>query len=232
MNTVLKGLFAIAGVAVSLQAAAQVTFYEGPNFRGRAFTADKEVRNLERFGFNDRATSAIVDRGRWQVCEDRRFEGQCVIMRRGNYPTLQSMGLNNSISWWRPVQRDSRYSEAEPPHPPAVYDYRVRPNERTFQAPVASVRAVMGTPERRCWVERQQVGGDPNVGGAIVGGLLGGILGHQVGSGRGNDVATAGGSIAGAAIGANTGRGGGYTQDVQRCRDVPASSHPQYWDVE
>src|SRR5207244_1954967 len=81
--------------------------------------------------------------------------------------------------------------------------------------PVASVRAVVGPPEQRCWVEREQVqsGGGPNVPGAIVGGVIGGILGHQIGSGRGNDAATAGGAVAGAAIGANVNRGGGEVFD-------------------
>jgi uncharacterized protein YcfJ len=228
-------LLCVAGIGLATQAAAQVTFYEGENFRGRAFTANQEVRNFERFGFNDRASSAVVERGRWQVCEDRRFEGRCVILRRGNYPTLAALGLSNSISSVRPIQRMAEgVQEMEPPPAVPLYDYRVRPSERTFQAPVISVRAVVGPPERRCWVERQQVGGgDANVGGAIVGGILGGVLGHQIGSGRGNDAATAGGAIAGAAIGANAGRGGGYAQDVERCRDVPAAGgRPEYWDVE
>ena len=74
-----------------------------------------------------------------------------------------------------------------------------------------SVRAVVGPPEQRCWVERQQVvedRGNANVGGAIVGALIGGVLGHQIGGGRGRDVATAGGAVAGAAIGSNAGGGG------------------------
>lgn len=113
----------------------------------------------------------------------------------------------------------------------------MRANERVFEAPVTSVRAVVGPPEQRCWVERQQVTedrrGDANVGGAVLGALIGGVLGHQVGSGRGNDAATAGGAVAGALIGANTGRGDGggtYDKDVQRCRTV-ASGKPEYWDV-
>src|SRR5690349_16148699 len=218
MNTALKQWLGIAGIALATQAAAQVTFYEGENFRGRAFTADRPIGNFDRFGFNDRASSAIVERGRWEVCDDSRFRGRCVVLRRGNYPTLDSLGLGNRISSVRPVER-SGYSEVAPPPVAPVYDYRVRPNERLFQANVVSVHAVVGPPERRCWLDRERAGGQPNVGGAIVGGLIGGILGHQIGSGRGNDVATAGGAIAGAAIGANTGRDGGYDRNVQRCTD-------------
>ena len=238
MTNNLKKVLCLAGIGLATQAAAQVTFYEGENFRGRAFTTEREIRNLERFGFNDRASSAIVERGRWQVCDDRGFSGNCVILRRGNYPTLASMGFGNSVSSVRPIQRDRdapNISEAPPPAPAALYEYRVRPSERLFQAQVTSVRAVMGTPERRCWVERQEVasGGAPNIGGAVLGGVIGGVIGHQFGSGRGNDAATAGGALAGAAIGANQGRGGGaVAQDVQRCRDVPAAARPEYWDVE
>jgi uncharacterized protein YcfJ len=228
----------VAFAAASTQALANITFYEGEGFRGRAFTADKPVGNFERFGFNDRASSAVVDRGRWEVCEDARFGGRCVVLRRGSYDSLNSMGIGNRISSARPVSGNRRY-ENEPP-PPMVtpaYEYRRRPTERIYEAQVTDVRAVMGPPDRRCWVERREVAdagprGDANVGGAIVGGIIGGILGHQVGGGRGKDVATAGGAIAGAAIGSQAGSGNygsTYTQDVRRCDRV--SGPPAYWDV-
>ncbi len=186
---------------------------------------------------NDRASSVIVDRGRWEVCENAGFGGRCVVLRRGNYDSLRAMGMNNRISSVRPVGERVRVeAEAPPPPPVPVYEYRTRPSERIFEAQVTSVRAVVGPPERRCWVERQEVAsgprGEPNVGGAIVGGIIGGVLGHQVGGGRGKDVATAGGAIAGAAIGSNAGRDSGdvYTRDVQRC-ERGASGPPAFWDV-
>jgi uncharacterized protein YcfJ len=119
-----------------------------------------------------------------------------------------------------------------------AYEYRpAPPQERLYEVPVTAVRAVVGPPEQRCWVERQQVVDErndaPNVPGAIAGAVIGGVLGHQVGSGRGRDVATAGGAVAGAAIGANVGRGGTqvYSQDVQRCAAVEGRPRPDYWDV-
>jgi uncharacterized protein YcfJ len=96
---------------------------------------------------------------------------------------------------------------------------------------------VIGPPEQRCWVERQVVDSGTagmNVPGAIVGGIAGGVLGHQIGSGRGQDVATGIGAATGALVGANVGRdtaGTAYTQDVQRCTTLPASTRPDYWDV-
>ena len=115
--------------------------------------------------------------------------------------------------------------------PPPVY---VAPPPRYYSVPVASVHAVMGPPEQRCWVERQQVveKNSPNVPGAIAGAVIGGLLGHQVGGGRGKDVATAGGVVAGAAVGANVGRSDQVvTRDVHRCTTVHRDERPAYWDV-
>jgi uncharacterized protein YcfJ len=237
MRNITRSLIATAALLVAAQATAQVTFYEGEGFHGRSFTADREIRDLDPTGFNDRATSAVVDRGSWQVCENARFEGRCVILRPGSYDSLGPMGMNRKISSVRPVREAAAYDQyaPEPGHAPA-YEYRQRPNERLYEAQVTSVRAVVGPPEQRCWVERQQVVEDrsgPNVPGAIVGGILGGVLGHQIGSGRGRDVATAAGAVGGAAVGANVGRGGttAYDRDVQRCETVPSQSQADYWDV-
>lgn len=145
-------------------------------------------------------------------------------------------------SWYNnvyvPRHRSSYRVAAEPmPVVAPAYEYRHRPQERLYVVSVSSVRAVVGTPERRCWVERQQVVEERsdgiNVPGAIAGAVIGGVLGHQVGGGRGKDIATAGGAVAGAAIGANVGRGGTqvYSQDVQRCAHVERSARPEYWDV-
>src|SRR5256712_6541143 len=92
---------------------------------------------------------------------------------------------------------------------PAAYDYRRREDEPLYEAPVTSVRAVVGPPQLRCWVERQGVGTRSpgiNVPGAVVGGVVGGLLGHQIGSGRGQDLATGIGAAGGAVVGANVGR--------------------------
>ena len=228
---------AVAALFAAGHAAAQVTFYEGEGFRGRAVTIDRQIGNLERIGFNDRASSAVVGRGRWEVCEHARFEGKCVVLRRGSYDSLAGLGMNNQISSVRPVARDAERRgivEAPEPLPAPTYEYRVRPSERTFEVPVSSVRAVVGPPQQRCWVERQAVSeprGEPNIGGAVLGAVIGGVLGHQIGNGRGNDLATVGGALAGGAVGANAGRDRAtYGQDVQRCETAP-SGPPQYWDV-
>ena len=236
MNFKLKSVLGISALVLATQVAAQVTFYEGEGFRGRSFTTNKTVPNFQRFGYNDRASSVIVDRGRWEVCDDVRFDGRCVVLRPGNYDSLRGMGLDNRVSSVRPVS-DRRHYNNEAPEPVAVptYEYRRRPDERVFDAEVTSVREVMGPPEERCWVEHQQVNEPrrgPNVIGALTGAVIGGVLGHQIGGGLGKDSATGGGAVAGAAIGANVGRNDGGTSDreVRRCENS-ASGEPAYWDV-
>jgi uncharacterized protein YcfJ len=121
--------------------------------------------------------------------------------------------------------------------PAAAPTYQRLPNEPLYEASVTSVRAVVGPPQQRCWVERQVVdtgSAGINVPGAVVGGVVGGILGHQVGSGRGQDLATGIGAVGGAVVGANVGRdttGTVYTQDVQHCANVPTAARLDYWDV-
>ncbi len=217
----------------------QITFYENEGFQGRNFATRDQIDNFGRFGFNDRASSVIVVGEAREVCEDADFGGRCVILRPGQYASLAEVGLNQRISSVRAVtgyQRTEEYRYSPPPA--SFYNYQRRDDERLFAARVTSVRAVVGTPEQRCWVEREQVvqdQGSANVPGAIAGAIIGGILGHQVGGGRGKDVATAGGAIAGAAIGANVGRDSNgqpvYTQNVQRCTTAPRQARADYWDV-
>lgn len=219
--------------------APKITFFENEGFSGRSFSTDKPVNNFQRSNFNDLASSVVVVGSLWEVCEDARFGGRCAVLRPGQYPSLVSMGLNNRVSSVRAVSRNARIDdERYAPAPVAAPDYRRRNNERLYEASVTSVRAVVGTPEQRCWVEREQAvqeRSNTNIPGAIAGALIGGILGHQVGGGTGKDVATAGGVVAGAVIGAKVGNNGNAPQtaakDVQRCENVPNQARPQYWDV-
>jgi len=72
--------------------------YERENFDGQSFSTEQQVRNSERFGFNNRASSAVVFRERWEVCDDACFGGRYVILRPGRYASLSAMGLNDRIS--------------------------------------------------------------------------------------------------------------------------------------
>lgn len=127
MNTTLKYALAVAGFAFATQAAAQITFYENEGFQGRSFSTGKAVGNFERYGFNDRANSVVVTRDRWEVCEDARFRGRCIVLRPGQYPSLAAMGLEDEISSVRGVGRNVRVDESRyAPIPVAERDYDQR----------------------------------------------------------------------------------------------------------
>lgn len=250
MKLARKLLLAVPLAALAGQALAEATFYSREEMRGEAITLDRRSGNFERLDFNDRASSVVVEGGLWEVCEHVRFEGRCVVLRRGAYPSLQAIGLNNAISSARPLERERahghrqvetvrapQYEHYPPvPMPAQPVPYGHGPAQVIYEVPVTSARAVMGPPQQRCWVEKEQVATqrrEPNLGGAIIGGVIGGVLGNQVGKGSGNDIATVGGAIAGAAIGAHVGRDKSPAiaeRDVQRCRTV-AGGQVEYWDV-
>ncbi len=212
--------------------ASKITIYENEGFTGRTLVSSDAVDNFDRNRFNDRASSVVVVGGPWELCENVQFGGRCFVLQPGQYPSLAATGLNDRVSSARAVSQDVRNNTQSVVSP----DYRRRSNERLYEANITSVRAVVGTPEQRCWVEPGQVAqtqGSANIPGAVVGALLGGILGHQVGGGSGKDLATAGGAIAGAALGYNVGSNGqaAATPDVQRCESVSNQAQAQYWDV-
>jgi len=216
-----------------------ITFYENDNYGGRTFTTRGEVDSLQRSGFNDRASSVVVQGEGWEVCEAPAYGGRCMVLRPGNYPSLARMGLNDRISSVRTVGASDRLNDDRyAPAPLPVYDAHRRNNEKLYQANVSSVRAVVGKPEQRCWIEQQQVPQAQTnnaVPGGIGGALLGGIIGHQVGGGSGRDVATVLGALGGAVVGSQVGKNYGnqppQTQGVKRCTTTPASAKPDYWDV-
>ncbi len=239
VNRHLKSAFCIGALLLATQAAqaAQITFYEGEGFRGRAFTTKHPVTNFKDDGFNDRSSSVVVDSGNWVVCDDSEYRGRCVLLRRGAYDSLRGLGIDNRISSVRQAdRRQGAYIEAPTRLEAPAYAYRRRANEPVFEARVTSVRAVLGDTNRHCWVERDQVEerGGRNVGGAVGGAIIGAVLGHQIGNGRTRDVATVGGAVAGGVIGSNVGRDRDdedrYDRGVRRC-ESRENAAPDYWNV-
>ncbi|MEP7205935.1 MAG: beta/gamma crystallin-related protein [Casimicrobiaceae bacterium] len=104
MNRMVRNLLLAAGLVAAGNAMGQATFFEHDGFHGRSFTTDRNVWNFERWDFNDRASSVSVRGGSWEVCSDARFEGRCVMLRPGDYPSLGAMGLNDRVSSVREVQ--------------------------------------------------------------------------------------------------------------------------------
>ena len=238
MNPFLKQTLLVSALAIATHASAQITFFESEYFGGRSFTASQSTPDLKYSGFNDRASSVVVSNERWELCADAHYNGQCMVLRPGRYPSLAELGMNDQVSSVRvmdPAENIDKHRLAPTPEP--VYDSRRRSHERMFEASVLSARAVVGPPKQRCWMEREdvpQTQSQPNMGGAVAGALLGGILGHQVGGGVGKDLATIGGAVAGAAVGSQVGRDAGKPasrREVKRCEEQPASTTPVFWDV-
>jgi hypothetical protein len=111
-RTLLAGALVIAAASITASAA-DLTLYGRQDFRGRQLRANDTIVNLDRTGFNDRASSAVIRDGVWQLCDDAYFRGHCVRLGPGDYPTLRAMGLNNRVSSAREVRdrgRDGRWS--------------------------------------------------------------------------------------------------------------------------
>lgn len=236
-SILVKAAFAASAIVLASQAMAQVVLYEREGFRGRSVVVNGEMRNVERRALGNTAQSAVVEHGRWEVCEQPRFQGRCAVLRHGNYPDLRGTGLQWDIASVRPAREGRRYDFEPQAAAGDDYAWRRRASERVVEVPIRDVRAVLGEGSQRCWVERQAVQTAPNpnanLGGAVAGAIIGGILGHQVGAGSGRDAATVAGVVGGAAVGNSVGRnnaGPGYaTQDVQRCEHVQGT--PAYYDV-
>lgn len=113
MKVTLKALLAAAGLALAGQAVADITLYQDDGFHGRQWTAGRSVENFANRGLNDAASSARVRGEAWEVCTDAYFEGRCIVLRPGNYPSLGAMGLNDKISSIRPVDRYGRHEERQ-----------------------------------------------------------------------------------------------------------------------
>jgi hypothetical protein len=75
----------------------EVILYQMENFRGPSYLVDKTTTDVSAGGFKDRASSAIVRSGSWQLCTDAYFRGRCEMLPPGEYPTLRSMRLDNQI---------------------------------------------------------------------------------------------------------------------------------------
>jgi hypothetical protein len=79
-------------------ASAQILLYEHDKYKGRTFSASNSVSNLNDSGFNDQASSAKISGGRWQLCADAYFRGNCVTLGPGEYPTLRDIGMSDKVS--------------------------------------------------------------------------------------------------------------------------------------
>jgi len=79
-----------------------VQLYGQSNFRGRTTQLSQTSDNFQSLGFNDRASSLVVQSGTWEFCTDAGFRGTCRTFGPGRYPTLGA-GMTKALSSARPV---------------------------------------------------------------------------------------------------------------------------------
>src|SRR5262245_14261667 len=101
MKTLLAQALTMAGLAIGAQAFGQVNLYEHDYFRGAVVTVKQEADNLERYNFNNRASSAIIRGEAWELCDQPGFGGRCVVLQPGLYDSLEEM--NGSVASMRPL---------------------------------------------------------------------------------------------------------------------------------
>ncbi|MEO8302677.1 MAG: beta/gamma crystallin-related protein [Betaproteobacteria bacterium] len=119
MNRKLRYALGVLGIAAAGAASASITFYDGENFTGRDFSVDQTVSNFGDTRFNDRARSAVVDAGQWEVCVDANFRGTCQVLGPGRYPDLG--GLAERVSSVRPYSNMAMQGRGE--HRPMAGNY-------------------------------------------------------------------------------------------------------------
>lgn len=95
-------LLLAAPVLVAANAhAGEITLYTHDNFGGPAMTVRESINDLVPAGFNDRVSSVQVRSGRWQLCKDINFSGQCIVLGPGEYRKLD--GFNDVLTSLREV---------------------------------------------------------------------------------------------------------------------------------
>ena len=98
MNSMGKHVFFAAALTMATQAVAQhITFFGREAYQGNSITADRGIANLQRTGFSERASSAVVS-GDWEVCNGPNFTGNCFVLAPGEYPSLRDVGLTEGVS--------------------------------------------------------------------------------------------------------------------------------------
>lgn len=116
-----------------------ITLFENDNFGGRRYEAARDVADLTPADFNDQASSAVVTRGRWQLCTDAEFRGRCVQLSTGRHASLAQLGLNDQVSSVRRLDGGGTGSPGSPGGPVSgspIYDQpgNARPDSSTVVA--------------------------------------------------------------------------------------------------
>ncbi|HEX6633961.1 MAG TPA: beta/gamma crystallin-related protein [Usitatibacter sp.] len=103
MNRIAMTALAAVTICGAAQAA-EMTIYKQPHFKGDKVTVREESRDLRSQRITDQASSVVVHDGRWQVCTQPDFNGECRILGPGKYATLDA-ALNHRIESVRELDR-------------------------------------------------------------------------------------------------------------------------------
>lgn len=103
---------------------AALELFTGPGLTGTSKRVGRDIRDLVEIGFNDRAQSARIEGGTWELCGNANYGGTCRLYGPGGHADL-GHGLRANVSSARLVERepkDGRYgsSQAAQAQGPAV----------------------------------------------------------------------------------------------------------------
>ena len=87
-NIVLAMIAGFGAMGSTTVHAGEISLFEAPGFGGRVVTLRASAPSVSNVGFNDRTSSIVVRAGRWEVCSDDEFRGDCAIFEAGQYPSL------------------------------------------------------------------------------------------------------------------------------------------------
>lgn len=82
--------------------AASIEIFNRPEFRGRSMRAGDDIADLRDSGFDERASSVVVNEGRWELCTRPDFRGRCAVLGPGHYPHIAQ--LDDSVSSLRQLR--------------------------------------------------------------------------------------------------------------------------------
>jgi hypothetical protein len=71
--------------AAGSAAAGELTLYNRIDFGGREITLREPIPDLAALGYDERTASMMVRRGRWELCSQPGFRGECAVLERGEY---------------------------------------------------------------------------------------------------------------------------------------------------
>ena len=102
-KTPLRAALAAALVLTAAPAlAGEITLFQHRDFGGAAAKVHHGAADLDASAFNDTATSLVVREGVWEACTEANFQGRCIELQPGAYPSL-SGSLGHSVASVREV---------------------------------------------------------------------------------------------------------------------------------